>query len=387
MGNQSKGQQTTAKRQPDMTPVDALMREAVSDGVFPGAVLLASREDGIVWHRAYGLADIFAQRVMTIDTLFDLASLTKPLATALSVMILVQQGLIGTKQELGEILPAFKETQKANIKVEHLLYHTSGLADYRPYYNKVGHLPAENRKAALRGLLASEPLINPIGRKVIYSDLGFMILEWIIEHVSGKRLDCFASEMIYNPLGVDPLFFVDLNTNSKRHIPFAATEQCPWREILLSGQVHDENTYVVGGIEGHAGLFGTAAAVYMLVRTLLSAYHGTDSNNLFQTKIVRSFFKRLPKSDKALGFDMPSLKDSSAGHHFSANSVGHLGFTGTSFWMDLDRSIIVILLTNRIHPSRDNVAIKAFRPGLHDAVMQCLLNRHQKVPVTDNGHL
>jgi CubicO group peptidase (beta-lactamase class C family) len=211
---------------------------------------------------------------------------------------------------------------------------------------------------------------------VIYSDLGFMILEWMIEHVSGKRLDCFASEMIYNPLGVDNLFFVDLHTNRKWRAPFAATEQCPWRKILLSGQVHDENAYVVGGIEGHAGLFGTAAAVYTLVRKLLSAYQGRDSDNLFQTKIVRLFFKRLPKSDKALGFDMPSLKDSSAGHHFSANSVGHLGFTGTSFWMDLDRSVIVILLTNRVHPSRDNVAIKAFRPALHDAVMQCLLGRH-----------
>ena len=376
MGKRNNTLPTTAKKQPDMTPVHTFMRQAVSDGVFPGAVLLASRKDAIVWHHAYGLADIFAQRVMTTDTLFDLASLTKPLATALSVMILVQQGLIGTDQELGEILPAFKENQKATIKVEHLLYHTSGLADYRPYYNKVEHLPAGNRKAALRELLVSEPLINPIGRKVIYSDLGFMILEWVVEHVSGKRLDCFASEMIYDPLGVDNLFFVDLNTDNKWNIPFAATEQCPWRKILLSGQVHDENAYVVGGIEGHAGLFGTAAAVYMLVRTLLSSYHGTDSNNLFQTKIVRSFFKRLPKSDKALGFDMPSLKDSSAGHHFSANSVGHLGFSGTSFWMDLDRSIIVVLLTNRIHPSRANMAIKAFRPRLHDAVMQCLLSRH-----------
>ena len=361
-----------------MTPVDTLMRQAVSDGVFPGAVLLVSREDSIVWHHAYGFADIFAQRVMTIDTIFDLASLTKPLATSLSVMILMQHGLIGTEQELGEILPAFKEDQKANIKVKHLLYHTSGLADYRPYYNKVEHLPAENRKAALRDLLASEPLVNPIGRKVIYSDLGFMILEWIIEHVSGKRLDCFASEMIYNPLGVDNLFFIDLNTNHKWRVPFAATEQCRWRKILLSGQVHDENAYVVGGIEGHAGLFGTAAAVYILVRTLLSAYQGTDSDSLFQTKIVRSFFKRLPKTDKALGFDMPSLKNSSAGRHFSANSVGHLGFTGTSFWMDLDRAVIAILLTNRVHPSRDNMAIKAFRPRLHDAVMQSLLQQRMK---------
>jgi CubicO group peptidase (beta-lactamase class C family) len=357
-----------------LNPVDDLMRQAVFEHVFPGAVLLVSREDSIVWHRAYGLADIFARRVMTTDTIFDLASLTKPLATALSVMILMQLELIGTEQELGAIFPVFKGDPKANIKVKHLLYHTSGLADYRPYYNKVQHLPAENRKTALRKLLASELLINPIGQKVIYSDLGFMILEWMIEHVSGKRLDCFASEMIYNPLGIDKFFFVDLNASNRWRVPFAATEQCPWRKILLCGQVHDENAYIVGGIEGHAGLFGTAAAVNMLVSRLLSAYQGTDSDSLFQTEMVRLFFRRLPNTDKALGFDAPALKDSSAGRYLSPNSVGHLGFTGTSFWMDLDRSIVVILLTNRVHPSRNNTAIKAFRPKLHDAVMQCLLN-------------
>src|SRR5210317_263981 len=193
----------------------------------------------------------------------------------------------------------------------------------------------------------------------------------MVEHVSGKRLDCFVSEMIYDPLGLDSLFFVDLNANKPRGV-FAATEQCPWRKVLLAGQVHDENAFVVGGVQGHAGLFGTAAAVHMLVSKLLCAYQGTGPGNLFQTEIVRSFFRRLPNANKTLGFDAPALKNSSAGSYFSANSVGHLGYTGTSFWMDLDRLIIVILLTNRVHPSRNNEAIKLFRPKLHDEIMQVL---------------
>jgi CubicO group peptidase (beta-lactamase class C family) len=356
-----------------MNQVDALMRQAVSQRVFPGAVLLVSREGSIVCHSAYGFADLFSRRAMTTDTIFDLASLTKPLATALAVMILIQQGDLGTEQQLGDILPAFKGDPKSTIKVRHLLQHNSGLADYRPYYIEIEHLATEKRKPALRNLLVIEPLIHPIGTKVVYSDLGFMILEWMVEHVSGKRLDCFVSERIYGPLGLDDLFFVDLDSKKKPQGVFAATEHCGWRKILLVGQVHDENAYVVGGVQGHAGLFGTAAAVHMLVSKLLSVYQGTLPDKLFQTELVRLFLRRLPNTDKALGFDAPALKNSSAGTYFSANSVGHLGFTGTSFWMDLDRFIIVIMLTNRVHPSRDNIAIKAFRPKLHDAVMKSLL--------------
>jgi CubicO group peptidase (beta-lactamase class C family) len=357
---------------PNMARVDALMRQAVFDGVFPGAVLLVSREGSIVCHNAYGFADLFARRSMTTETIFDLASLTKPLATALAVMRLVQQGDIDTEQNLGDILPAFKKVNKATIKIWQLLHHSSGLAAYRCYYKEIEHLPIDKRKQALRNLLVSEPLIHPIGAKVVYSDLGFMILEWIVEQVSGKRLDRFVSEVIYGPLGLDRLFFVDLNAKKPQRV-FAATELCPWRKTLLSGQVHDENASVVGGVQGHAGLFGTAAAVHKLVSVLLSAYQGTHPERLFQTKLVRLFFKRLPNTDKALGFDAPALENSSAGSYFSANSVGHLGFTGTSFWVDLDRSIIVILLTNRVHPSRDNEAIKHFRPILHDEVMVSLL--------------
>jgi CubicO group peptidase (beta-lactamase class C family) len=356
----------------NMGQVDVLMRQAVSANVFPGAVLLVSRQNSIFFQHAYGFADLFTRRLMTLETFFDLASMTKPLATALAVMLLVQRGQIGLEQKLGDILPKFSQDQKSAIKVKHLLYHNSGLADYRSYYKKVERLAFGTRKTALRELLAMEALINPIGAKVLYSDIGFMILEWLVEHVSGQRLDHFTAEMIYGPLGIDNLFFVDLNAKKPQGV-FAATEQCPWRRTLLDGQVHDENAYVVGGVQGHAGLFGTAAAVHTLLTELMSVYHGNGSGLLFQTDLVRRFLTRLPDSDKALGFDATTEKHSSAGRFFSSNSVGHLGFTGTSFWMDLDRWVIVILLSNRVHPTRQNMDIKAFRPKLHDTVMLNLI--------------
>ena len=355
-----------------MRHVDRLMQQAVAENVFPGAVLLVSQEKSVRFFEAYGCSNIFSKAVMTTDTVFDLASLTKPLATALAVMLLVQRGKIELEHDLGSLLPDFENSDKASIKLKHLLYHNSGLPDYRPYYKTISDLPLETRLTALRKCLLNEPLIHPIGKKVLYSDLGFMILRWVVEEVSGRRLDHFVTDEIYKFLALEDLYFMEPGM-IRSEANFAATEKCPWRQVLVQGRVHDENAYTLGGIEGHAGLFGTAQNVYALLSDLLSIYHGYDSSRLFKKEIMRLFFKRLPNTDKALGFDAPSVRDSSSGRYFSQNSVGHLGFTGTSFWMDLDREIIVILLTNRVHPTRAGSAIKAFRPQLHDSVMELLL--------------
>ncbi len=138
--------------------------------------------------------------------------------------------------------------------------------------------------------------------------------------------------------------------------------------------IHDENAYVMGGVEGHAGLFGTAADVNILLSTLLASFHGETSIHIFEKDLIHVFFRRQHDSDRALGFDMPSWPDSSCGKYFSERSVGHLGFTGTSFWVDLESSITVILLTNRVHPSRDNIKIRTFRPKLHNTVMEAIMN-------------
>ena len=356
----------------NLQQVDALMRQAISDKVFPGAVLLVSQENSIRFFESYGHANIFTGTAMTRETIFDLASLTKPLATALAVMLLLQRGKIELQENLGSLLPEFKASDKSSIEVKHLLYHNAGFPDYRPYYRTLSEIPANQREDALLERLREEPLIHPIGERVLYSDLGFMILRRVIEKVCGHRLDRFVAQEIYKPLTLDNLYFIPLD----ERIPaasYAATENCSWRKVVLEGQVHDENAYVMGGVEGHAGLFGSAQNVHRLLTDLLCTFHGYASSGLFRQDLVRTFFKRLPNSDKALGFDTPSLTASSSGNHFSEISVGHLGFAGTSFWMDLEREIMVVLLTNRIHPTRANEGIKAFRPRLHNAVMQSLI--------------
>jgi CubicO group peptidase (beta-lactamase class C family) len=362
-----------------MPEVDGLMKQALVNGVFPGAVLLVGRGNRLFMHAAYGTANLFTQRPMTTATVFDLASLTKPLATTLALMRLHQQGSLDVNQRLGTVLPAFAASDKNTVTIAQLLSHTSGLPDYRPFYLQLATRPAPERKAMLREWLVKEPLLSPPGERALYSDLDFMILEWIVEAVAGRRLDQFVADEIYAPLGVAALFFIDLNRPPPAG-PYAATERCGWRGRLMAAEVHDENAHVLGGVAGHAGLFGTAAGVHGVLSELLKAYHHDTGGRLFDRGTVHRFFQRVPGTDKALGFDMPALVAPSCGRFFPPDSIGHLGFTGTSFWVHLKESLDVILLTNRIHPTRANIALRAFRPLIHDAVMEALGSRPNAVP-------
>ena len=359
--------------------VDRLMKQALADGVFPGAVLLVGRGNRLLMHAAYGTANLFTQRPMTTATVFDLASLTKPLATTLALMRLHQQGRLDVDQRLATVLPAFAGSDKSGVTLAQLLSHTSGLPDYRPFYLQLATRPANERKAVLREWLVKEPLLNPPGERALYSDLDFMILEWIVEDVAGRRLDRFVAEEIYAPLGLTSLFFIDLNQAPPAG-HYAATEQCAWRGRLMVGEVHDENAHVLGGVAGHAGLFGSAAGVHSVLSELLKAYHQGTGGQLFDRRTIRRFFERVPGTDKALGFDMPAPLAPSCGRFFPATSIGHLGFTGTSFWVHLEQSVDVVLLTNRVHPTRANIAIRAFRPLIHDAVMEALGSQRQAAP-------
>jgi serine-type D-Ala-D-Ala carboxypeptidase len=354
-----------------MKRVDCLMHQAIKDRIFPGGVLLVSRENRIEIFEAYGCADLFSGAMATRETIYDLASLTKPLATALAVMLLIQESRLRLDQSVVSILPCFLDPLMSKVTIRHLLAHSSGLSDYHPYYLVLRHFPLKARKEQLEKLLTRERLAGFPGRQVEYSDLGFMILRWIVETISGMRMDRFLWKFIYHPLGLEHLFFIDLNQPAC-HDNIAATELCDWRNTLLKGQVHDDNAFVTGGIDGHAGLFGSAADVGRLISILLSDYRGQSGMSFFNANIIRAFWSRQMSSGKALGFDMPSADGASCGHFFSKIGVGHLGYTGTSFWIDPERSIFIVLLTNRVHPSRYNVGIRLFRPVIHDEIMLAL---------------
>jgi len=356
--------------------IEALLNRGVVDGVYPGAVLLVSKGGMIRLFQNVGSRMLAPHSLpMEKDTLFDLASLTKPLATTLAMMKLVDAGTIVLDRHLETLLEKPVPKDKKQITPRLLLNHCAGCIDWKPFYLDLDHVAPKERKALLRERLLDLPLAYAPGMEARYSDLGFMLLEWVIETLTGVDLPRFLAREFFAPLALKEMHFFG------SHIPdrldsgrFAATEDCPWRKRIVQGDVHDENAYVLGGYSGHAGLFGTARAVYTLTNLLREHWRG-ERKDCLRPETVRAFFTRqdiVEGSTWTLGWDTPSPQDSSAGRWVSKGSVGHLGFTGTSVWMDLKQDVIIIFLTNRIHPTRKNEKIRAFRPLLHDCVMEAL---------------
>lgn len=354
----------------DNYSVHDLMQTGLRDQIFPGAVLLVGRNDSPLFFKAYGKANRFSGQSMTRQTVFDLASLTKPLATTLAVARLVDGGRIDFDQPLETWLPILAGSDKAALTVRQLLSHQSGLPAHRLFYMKLKSLPLPERKAAVLDLLKKVPMDHPPGETTLYSDLGFMLLCRLVEVVAGCSMDRFLTNEVYGPLNLSDLFFVDLSCSKRPRRPYAATEFCPLRNRLLVGEVHDDNAWFVGGVDGQAGLFGSAGAVFRLLRRLAADRRGRSEKAFFSVPILDEIFHGNRKNHFSLGFDRPSAENSSAGRYFSKETVGHLGYTGVSFWMDLKTDVTVILLTNRVHPFRWCNRLADFRPQIHDRIME-----------------
>ena len=386
--------------------LDAACRRGVSAGAFPGAVVLVGNGAGILCHRAYGHRALAPERLpMMPDTVFDLSSLTKPMATTTAMMLLVRDGRVRLDDPACTVIPEFGRGARAAVTFRQLLNHTSGLPAWKPYYETVipvtqavseplsgtraprhpaAVIPAKlvpdpDRGAGIQGWIHDEELVAPPGEKHLYSDLGFILLGEAIERLSGRPLDRFCQDEIFAPLGLASTFFVDLSGSAPEPRPragrtIAATEDCARRRKTLCGQVHDDNAYAMGGVAGHAGVFSSAPDVHRFLRFLGRCYEDAEPDFL-PGAVVREFLdaeRTLPGQTHVLGWDTPSSERSSSGRHFSARTVGHLGFTGTSIWWDLERDVHVVFFTNRVHPSRDNPAIREFRPLVHDTVMDGL---------------
>ncbi|ROR03037.1 serine hydrolase domain-containing protein [Desulfosoma caldarium] len=343
-----------------------LMQRALAERVFSAASVLVGHRDTVVFSRCYGTT-FFGQKapLVTPSSLFDLASLTKPIATASLVMALVKEGRILLEDSLEHIFPfRFVPRDKRTLTVEQLLCHTSGLPAYKPYFRELIAVRPERRKDTLMEWILREPLVSRPGTQRLYTDLGYMLLGWIVEEVSESPLDILFDQRLRSHetswrLGYRRLMAFSATDHlpeastrdTEPHDVCVATEHCPWRGRLLQGEVHDENAYCLNGVAGHAGLFGTAWDIWQWSQKL----------------------KDLFEPQWRLGFDVPNAHGSSAGRYFSPQTIGHLGFTGTSFWIDLDQHITVILLTNRVHPDRHDDRIRSFRPLFHDTVMESVL--------------
>ena len=366
--------------------VEHEMDAAVARGVFPGVVVLVNIGGQVVFHRAAGMRALEPERSpMREDTIFDLASLTKPLATSLAMMIMLKERKIGLDDRVSRFFHNFGVHGKTHVTFRHLLANTSGLPAWRPYWKDILRIEREGRINFTASRGAKEYVYEAIqrekpdaaaGAKTLYSDLGFMLLGAVVEEVNGTTLDRYCHERIYKPLGLRATSYVDLSLLRTRRLEpiadmIAPTERCPWRKRVLCGEVHDDNAFAMGGVAGHAGLFSSARDIDRIATDLRECYDGQCL--LLPAAIVREFWRRNDPaggSTWALGWDTPSQQDSTAGSELSRHSVGHVGFTGTSLWIDLERGMHVVVLSNRVHPSRDNDKIREFRPLIHDLIVR-----------------
>jgi CubicO group peptidase (beta-lactamase class C family) len=372
----------------DFGAVENAFEEALAQGVFPGAVLLVGREDEISYEQAFGARSLVpAKAPMQVSTIFDLASLTKPLATTIATMLLVGEKKVDLDDRMTRFSATFGVSGKNAVTCRHLLNHSSGLPDWKPYFaeivkeekaGKVNFVASRAAKHYVYQQVHREKPLSPPGTQSLYSDLGFMILGEMVETISGSAFDRFCQDRIFRPLDLNCTFFNDLTQLKTR--PFqppeggiAPTENCPWRKKVLCGEVHDDNAYAMGGVAGHAGLFSSARDIHHLLARLNGCLRGKD--RFLPQALVQEFFskdKTLKDSHFALGWDTPSEKNSASGTCFSRRSVGHLGFTGTSIWWDLEKNCHIVLLSNRVHPTRKNEKIREFRPHIHDLIMKTL---------------
>ena len=370
-----------------LAELDSFMAEALADGVAPGAVLAIGRHGRFVRLRGYGKLD-WPESAGPADvrSIYDLASLTKVVGTTTAAMILVDEGRLDLDVPVVEYLPwwVVGDPAKETVTVRHLLLHRAGLPPFRRFF-----LEMEGREAYQNAIGGLELDYTP-GTQTVYSDIGFMTLAFIIERLSGQGLDEFLRERVWDRLGMRDTGFRPARALRDRIAPTEV--DTVFRNIHVHGVVHDENAYAMGGVAGNAGLFSTAADLAVLTQMLLDggrvagcdvgrssdricAAGATGRVRLVSEEIVRAFTGRFDsQSARALGWDTPSDR-SSAGDYFSQSAFGHTGFTGTSIWIDPELDMFVVLLTNRVNPTRNNDKHIPLRRGVHDLAARAITDR------------
>ena len=346
----------------EIGPARAILEEALRTGGFAAAAVEVGRSTGTLWQAAFGRAGASDDaRPATADTLFDLASLTKVIATTTLAMRAVDRRQLDIDAPLRRRLADWRGADRTDVTAADLLAHASGLSAHLPFYRD------HRGRAEFQPAIAALPLEYTPRSASVYSDLGFILLGFLLEDACGTAFDA-AFHAIAAQHGWGELCFRPPRSWRRRTAP---TEVDPWRGRLLVGEVHDENAWALGGVAGHAGLFGSVNSVGRFARTMAAGFRGETTvaeATTFSRFMTRT---RVPDSSRALGWDT-MLPTSSCGMRMSARAVGHTGFTGTSLWIDPAADVYVVLLTNRVYPTRKNEAILRIRPALHDAVMHAL---------------
>ncbi len=352
----------------------AALHSGLEEGVAPGFVvgLWQKKTPHQIMLGSLGKSRVLPSSLpMTVHTVFDLASLSKIIGTSALAAVLVQRGWVNWETPVSAVLPEF---QFPKILLRHLLSHTAGYDAWQPFWERIRagfpfsplfKVPVSERQKLMRELIFDISPSFQVDEKAIYSDISFLMLGFVLEELTQMPLDQAVKNFVWNPMGLESLSYrrVTHSPEEKVNPKIAATENCPWRGAVLQGQVHDDNCWAMGGYGGHAGVFGTARDVLFFAKRCMEGFFSAD--------VLSHLWSRAPlpiDCSRTLGWDTPSGATPSAGKYFSKNSVGHLGFTGTSLWIDLDAELAVTLLTNRVHPTRENHKIQAFRPKLHEAI-------------------
>ena len=356
-----------------MRALEPILLAAVQGGVTPGGVVAVGDGDAVEL-LPFGLIDCSPQRVLVgAGTVYDVASLTKPVATLATLMRLVDAGRLALDAPARALLPELDGPDTEAITIAHLVAHAAGFPAHVLFYERIWAddlAGAASPREALVRMAATTPLESAPGTVTRYSDVGYILLGAALERAGGARLDELARTLVFEPLGMTSSFFVDLESvapATPADVVIAPTEECP-RRGLVRGQVHDENAHAGGGIAGHAGLFSTAGDLSRFATAVITALRGEPG--LFPADLARHLATTpsTPDSTWRHGWDTPSLAPgtSTAGDLWPRDGVGHLGFTGCSMWLDAPRRRHVVLLTNRVHPTRQGSGIFELRRAVMD---------------------
>ena len=342
----------------------AIIQRGIERRAFPSAVVETGTSDSVTWRQAFGRLTYEDDAPSTTEsTIYDLASLTKVLATTPQTMRAVEAGAVALDHRVSQYLSDWRGADRESVTIADLLEHTSGLTAYLPFFRD-HHGRAEFQRA-----IGTLPLEYTPRSQSIYSDLGFILLGFILEDVGFpldeiSSLKAGAAYSAESSTGEGFVFGVRADDRDR----CAPTELDLWRGRLLQGEVHDENAWALGGVAGHAGMFGTAASVGAFARQVLKGLGGETTFATPETFVRFARKSTVPGSSRALGWDT-MLPTSSCGTRMSPRAIGHTGFTGTSLWIDPELDLYVVFLTNRVHPARDNNRIQPVRRALHDAVV------------------
>lgn len=387
------------KAAPSLTPrvnldgltvkLTTLLEDGVRGGVFPGAVLIVGKEGETIFRAAAGQQSSRAIKgaesvsQTTVDTVFDVASLTGAIVTATLVLKLSELGKLSLDDKVTRYLQGFGVYGKSKITIRQLLNHNAGLPAWAPFFESILEENAGPRLGIMTSRSARDfvydeiqrlPLKYEPGERYLYSDLGSMLLGNIIEVLTGLSLDKAAFKYVFQPMGLKSSSYIDLSMIKRRGIHpitdlIAATEECPWRKRVLCGEVHDDNAWAMGGIAGHSGLFSSAPDIHKFARVLLASYHGVGE--FLKKETLRKEWAGEEDAFKG-GWDTPSKENGMIDSGLSPQAIGMCGFTGCSLWIEPDRAIDIVLMSNRIHPTRSNKKIVQFRADLHRAVLDSL---------------